>query len=58
MRDKIVLNGELVESDKVALGVRSEGFSFGFGLFETIKFQDLKPCFFKEHFRLRDIQRM
>ena len=42
MRDKIVLNGEIVESDEVALGVRSEGFSFGFGLFETIKFQDLK----------------
>ena len=49
MRDKIVLNGEIIESDEVALGVRSEGFSFGFGLFETIKFQDLKPCFFKEH---------
>ena len=49
MRDKIVLNGEIVESNEVALGVRSEGFSFGFGLFETVKFQDLEPCFLKEH---------
>ncbi len=54
MRGKIVLNGEIVESDSVSLAVKSEGFSFGFGLFETIKFQELEPCFFKEHLeRLR-----
>lgn len=50
MPNKIVINGEVVEDDRISLGVTSEGFSFGFGLFETLKFQNRRPCFLREHF--------
>ncbi len=49
MSNKIALNGEIVEGDRISLEVASEGFSFGFGLFETLKFKDRRPCFLKEH---------
>lgn len=49
MPNKIVLDGEIVDGDRISLGVASEGFSYGFGLFETLKFQDRRPCFLKEH---------
>lgn len=52
--EKIFLNGELVEGSAVNLGLRSAGFAFGFGVFETMKFLGGKPCFFEEHLeRLR-----
>lgn len=47
--DKLFLNGELMEGDAVALPVRSRGFAFGFGVFETMKFLEGQPCFFAEH---------
>lgn len=50
MPDKFVLDGEIVEGTQVSLGIKSEGFSFGFGLFETLKFENQRPCFLKEHF--------
>lgn len=49
MSVRIVYNGELVESDQISIGVKSEGLAFGFGLFETIRFLDGRPCFLREH---------
>ncbi|HCR29981.1 MAG TPA: hypothetical protein DIV79_08200 [Opitutae bacterium] len=49
MADRIVLNGELVEQGEISLPVNSEGLSYGYGLFETIKIRDGRLCFFNEH---------
>lgn len=50
MPNKIVINGEIIEGDQIPSGVSSDGFSYGFGLFETLKFRNRRPCFLKEHF--------
>ncbi len=50
MSDKIIVDGDLVESSCVSLEVTSPGLAYGFGLFETIKFKGRRPCFFEEHF--------
>ena len=51
---KLFLDGTLVESDSVKMPVESRGYSFGFGVFETMKFIEGRPCFFGEHIaRLR-----
>ncbi len=54
MSDKLFVNGVLRETSLVEQEALSRGFAFGFGVFETIKFLDGKPCFFAEHLdRLR-----
>ena len=51
---KLYLGEDLLEADSVSLAVGGRGFAFGFGVFETIKFIDQRPCFFSEHLaRLR-----
>ncbi len=45
----MIINGERASGDQVSLGVRSETFAYGFGIFETIKFKDGKACFLREH---------
>ncbi len=47
---RMVVNGELVDGERVSLSARGEAFAYGFGLFETVKFIDGRPCFFAEHF--------
>ncbi len=50
MPRSIVLNGEIVEGERIPMEVASAGLSFGYGLFETIKFVNRRPCFLAEHF--------
>ncbi len=50
MSNKIIVDGNIVEEDWIPLKVSSEGFSFGFGLFETLKFQNQTPFFLREHY--------
>ncbi len=50
MENRIIVDGDLLERDEVSLPANSEGLSYGFGLFETIKIRDGLPCFFDEHF--------
>lgn len=47
--NKMFLDGKLVEADSLEMPVLSRGFAFGFGVFETMKFIDGQPCFFREH---------
>ncbi len=51
MKDKMILNGELVDGRRLSLGATSRGFAYGYGVFETIKFIDGRPCFWAEHMR-------
>lgn len=44
----ISINGELVSSDGAGIAV-SEGYNFGYGLFETIKVKNGKIVFWNEH---------
>ena len=50
MENRIIVDGDLLERDEVSLPTNSEGLSYGFGLFETIKIRNGLPCFFDEHF--------
>lgn len=45
----VLLNGELLLSDSVWISPLSEGFSFGYGLFETIKVSGGQPLFWDQH---------
>lgn len=47
--NKLFLDGKLVEGDALSQPLRSRGFAFGFGVFETMKFLQRTPCFFSEH---------
>ena len=49
MKDKMILNGELIDGRRLSLGATSRGFAYGYGVFETIKFIDARPCFWAEH---------
>ena len=49
MENRIIVDGDLREGGDVSLPANSEGLSYGFGLFETIKIRDGLPCFFDEH---------
>ena len=49
MENRIIVGGDLREGGDVSLPANSEGLSYGFGLFETIKIRDGLPCFFDEH---------
>ena len=49
MSNRIIVEGDLLEGDEVSLPSNSEGLSYGFGLFETIKIRNGLPCFFDEH---------
>lgn len=51
MEEKIVLNGELLPGGEAAFPVKDEGLAYGYGLFETIKIRDGRPCFFDEHYQ-------
>mgnify|MGYP002632581927 CR=1 FL=1 len=50
MSNRVIVDGLLQEGERLSLKVTSPGFAYGFGLFETIKFRQRKPCFFNEHF--------
>jgi 4-amino-4-deoxychorismate lyase len=50
MEENIVLNGELLSGGGASFPVKDEGLAYGFGLFETIKIRDGRPCFFDEHY--------
>ncbi|MGF7058149.1 aminotransferase class IV [Brassicibacter mesophilus] len=43
------LNDSLMENSKANIPVNSEGFMFGYGLFETLNVYNEKICFFTEH---------
>lgn len=47
--DKLFLNNKLIDGSSVEMPVLSRGFAFGYGVFETMKFIDRRPCFFGEH---------
>lgn len=49
MSEALIRNGTLVRSNSVSHSVLGRGFAFGFGVFETIKFLERQPCFFKQH---------
>ena len=49
MTEAMVLNGELVEGKRISLGAMSRGLAYGFGVFETVKFLESRPCFWVEH---------
>ena len=49
MENRIIVDGDLLERDEVSLPANSEGLSYGFGLFETIKSRNGLPCFIDEH---------
>lgn len=52
--NKLFLDDQLLAGDSVAMPLRSRGFAFGYGVFETMGFLQGKPCFFREHLeRLR-----
>lgn len=51
MSRKAILNGELMDSETIPMGIASQGLALGFGLFETIKFQGERPCFLSEHYQ-------
>lgn len=54
MRGRLILDGELVESGSVAVDPLGRGFAYGYGVFETIKFVEGRPCFLAQHLeRLR-----
>lgn len=51
----IFINEELVKLGKASISLEGEAFLYGYGVFETIKFQDRKIHFLKEHMtRLKD----
>lgn len=43
------LNGVIEDSEKILISAVGEGFTYGYGLFETIKIKDSKVIYFKEH---------
>ncbi len=45
----IIQNGLRIESEKASIMVASEGYNFGYGIFETIKVVEGKILFFEEH---------
>ncbi len=50
----IIQNGLLMEREKASVTAVSEGYNFGYGVFETIKISERKMLFFEEHLqRLR-----
>ncbi|NSW89570.1 MAG: aminotransferase class IV [Firmicutes bacterium] len=51
----ISINCEFIQEEKALVSVSSEGFLYGYGVFETIKFDNKKIFFLKEHLeRLKD----
>jgi|ETNmetMinimDraft_22_1059887.scaffolds.fasta_scaffold00002_46 branched-subunit amino acid aminotransferase/4-amino-4-deoxychorismate lyase len=50
MANRQIVNGEVVEGDRIEFTVTNPSFAFGYGLFETIKFTRGRPCFFDEHY--------
>ncbi len=49
MANQVILDGDLLAQDTLNIKVTSLGLAYGFGVFETIKFCDRQPCFFREH---------
>ncbi len=49
MIEKMLLDGDLVDGRRLSLGATSRGLAFGYGVFETIKFLEGRPCFWAEH---------
>ncbi|KNF09204.1 aminotransferase, class IV [Gottschalkia purinilytica] len=45
----ISINGKIVEDKNSSISPMSEGYMFGYGLFETIKVVNSKMCFLEEH---------
>lgn len=45
----VSINGKLVSLEKATISVESEGFLYGYGVFETIKFENRRIYFLKEH---------
>lgn len=45
----VSINNKLINKDDANISIFSEGFSYGFGLFETIKIENGKIIFFDEH---------
>jgi para-aminobenzoate synthetase component I len=43
------INGALKPSDQMLIKVSDLGFQYGYGFFETIRFDGLVPCFLEEH---------
>lgn len=51
----VSINGQLVPLEKAMVPAEGEGFAYGYGVFETIKFENKKIYFLKEHLeRLKD----
>lgn len=51
----ILLNGSLVNKERVLISAVGEGFTYGYGLFETIKIKNGQCIYLKEHWnRLRE----
>ncbi len=55
MNSKFVLDGELLKSDEINLSPSSLALAYGYGVFETIKFLERRPCFFREHLERLEI---
>lgn len=47
----ISINGQLIKENYAFIPPDSEGFLYGYGAFETIKFENKKIYFFKEHIK-------
>ncbi|TCK93300.1 4-amino-4-deoxychorismate lyase [Natranaerovirga hydrolytica] len=45
----IHINGELIQQEKASIHPAAEGFAYGYGVFETIKYEDHKIYFMDEH---------
>ncbi|SET33688.1 4-amino-4-deoxychorismate lyase [Natronincola peptidivorans] len=45
----ISINGQLIPLKQASINLDSEGFIYGYGLFETIKFQENRIHYFQEH---------
>ncbi|SNT03223.1 4-amino-4-deoxychorismate lyase [Anaerovirgula multivorans] len=51
----VSINGKLISLEKATISLESEGFLYGYGVFETIKFENRKVYFLKEHLeRMKD----
>ncbi|MCK5357513.1 MAG: aminodeoxychorismate lyase [Elusimicrobiales bacterium] len=48
---KLMLNGELLEEDKLKISVNDHGLLYGVGLFETFRVYNGTPFLFKEHMK-------